>query len=227
MDNLLGHAGKTGAELCTEFREHLDTMGIEIIKEEVQNVAVSGGGFIVDGEEFTHLILATGTLPKKLDIPGALYYLEPEHIVRGEDLLIIGSGDLAFDNAVRAAASGVFVTVLRRKKVSANETLMGEARSLGVKEVVGEVTDLLFDGRIYCYGGIKYNKVAVFVGRTPDRTLLQDIGEVNVEPPCFSTSVKGLYIVGDAALGRFGQTALASGSGLAAAMHIMRWVKER
>lgn len=227
MDNLLGHARKTGLELCIEFIEHLKTMDVDVIHMEVRKVELAPEGFIIDGEMFTHLILATGSIPKKLDIPGALYYLEPERSVKGEELLIIGSGDLAFDNAVRASVSGISVTVLMRGEPRANESLFMEARSLGVKEIVGDEMEIGFDGEFYRFGSKKYDRVAVFIGRTPNRELTEHLGDLKVELPHFSTSIKGLYIVGDAALGTFSQTALASGSGLAAAMHIAQTVKKR
>ncbi|MGA1819915.1 MAG: NAD(P)/FAD-dependent oxidoreductase [Thermoplasmatota archaeon] len=227
VDNLLGHAGKSGPEICKEFRDHLDIMGVQVVKKDISKIERSSIGFTIDGEKFTHLVLATGSVPRRLDLPGALFHLEPEHLQKGGRLLIVGGGDLAFDNALRAAASGMLVTVLIRDRPSANETLLNEARSMGVNEAEGDALEIVPRGESFLFRNRTYDNVAVFIGRTPNRTLIDHLGDLPAEPPFFTTSIKGLYIVGDAALGTLSQTALASGSGIAAAMHIARAVRGR
>ncbi|MGA1793037.1 MAG: NAD(P)/FAD-dependent oxidoreductase [Thermoplasmatota archaeon] len=227
VDNLIGHVGRSGPDICSDLREHLKVMGVEVVRKDISKVKSTPDGFIIDGEEFTYLVLATGSNPKTLDIPGAFYHLEPEHLEKGKHLLIVGGGDLAFDNALRAAASGMSVTILIRDRPTANETLLKEARSTGVKEMVGDPSDIVPQEGSYLLENKLYDTVAIFIGRTPNRALIDHIGDLDIELPHFSTSIKGLYIVGDAALGTLSQTALASGSGIAAAMHIARTVRDR
>ena len=202
-------------------------MGVEVVRKDISKVERTPGGFTIDGAEFTHLVLATGSVPKTLDIPGAVYHLEPGDLEEGKNLLIVGGGDLAFDNALRAAASGMSVTILVRDRPTANETLLKEARSIGVVEILGDASDIVPKEGSYLFGNNVYDMIAVFIGRIPNRNLIEDPGVLDVELPNFTTSIKGLYIVGDAALGTLSQTALASGSGIAAAMHIARTVRDR
>jgi len=227
VDNLLGHLGRSGRDVCQKFRDHLDLMGVEVIGKDIAKVRQTRSGFNIDGSEFTHLVLATGTMPKKIETPGALYFLEPEHLVKGSRLLIVGGGDLAFDNALRAAASGVSATILVRSRPTANETLLTEARSMGVREIAGEASDIVLEGGSYRFKKLTFDRTAVFIGRTPNRDLVAHFGDLEVELTNFSTPIKGLYIVGDAALGTLSQTALASGSGIAAVMDIAKMVRER
>lgn len=225
VDNLLGHKGKTGLQLSMQFNEHLKEMGVEVIHEEVKTMKEAVGGFLVNGEEYSHVVLASGSTPTEIDIPGALYFIEDPKELAGKDVLIVGGGDLAFDNAVRVTKAGARTTLLMRGVPKANPSLIAEARGLGIKEITGQASEMMFDGESYRFGYMRYNALAVFIGRKPNRKLIEGLGEVEVRLPTFSTSIKGLYVVGDAALGTLSQTALASGSGLAAAMHIAKMVR--
>ena len=72
----------------------------------------------------------------------------------------------------------------------------------------------------YTYKGSEYDHVAVFIGREPSLELVRHLDPGEARLPCGETDIEGLYIIGDAVLGRFGQATLAAGMGLAAAMHI-------
>ncbi|MGA1848157.1 MAG: NAD(P)/FAD-dependent oxidoreductase [Thermoplasmatota archaeon] len=227
VDNLLAHRGRSGKELCRLFDDHLREMGIVIEYTEVRSIEMAGARFMVNGRDFSHVILATGSSPREVDIPGVLYFIEDEKELNGKRLLILGGGDLAYDNALRAANAGGYVTIARRGEPRANSMLLEEARSAGIREIIADEGGIIFHGDHYQFGDDMYDLLAVFIGRSPNRGLISRMGPVEIDIPSFSTSVNGLYVVGDAALGTVSQTALSSGSGLAAAMHISQMVKER
>jgi thioredoxin reductase len=210
-----------------EFNEHLKEMGVKVIHEEVTSLEQTNTGFLVNGEKFSHVVLATGTIPKELNIPKALYFIDKPSALEKKDVIIIGGGDFAYDNAVRIRQAGANVTILLRGETKANLSLLEEARKLGIKEIRGDLKEMMFDGEFYRFDYVKYHTAAIFIGRESNRSLIEDLGEIKVDLPSFSTSIKGLYIVGDAALGTLSQTALASGSGLAAAMHIAQTVRSQ
>ena len=227
VDNLIGHRGKDGRRLSMELDRHLEQMGAEVVHDDVTSVEKTDDGFLVNDEAFSHVILATGSTPRRLDIPGVQYFIEEPSAMKGKELLIIGGGDLAYDNGLRARRKGANVTILTRDAPRANRSLLEEARNNGIVELTGSPDDLVPEGRVYRYGSRIFDVVAVFIGRDMNRELVKDMGSLEVNLPDFSTSIKGLYIVGDAALGTLSQTALASGSGIAAAMHIAKTVRER
>jgi thioredoxin reductase len=227
VDNLLGHQGKSGVQLSMEFSEHLRQMGVEVVHEEVKGIQVQDDGFLVNDELFSHVILATGSRPNTLKIPKALYFIENPGALKGKELLIVGGGDLAYDNALRATGNGANVTIMMRSGPKANRSLLEEVRSKGVKELTGDPKGIMYNGETYRFGYQRYDTLAIFIGRSPDLSLVEHLGDLDIEMPDFTTSIKGLYVVGDAALGTVSQTALASGSGLAAAMHIARTVRSR
>ena len=77
-------------------------------------------GFRIKGRFYSHVILATGSKPKKVKIRNARYFIESPENLEGKDVLIFGGGDLAYDNALRIRRSGARVTLVRRGPAKAN-----------------------------------------------------------------------------------------------------------
>ncbi|MEA3559763.1 MAG: NAD-binding protein, partial [Candidatus Thermoplasmatota archaeon] len=141
-------------------------------------------------------------------------------------VLVVGGGDLAFDNALGLHENRAYVTLIHRSSVKANSMLVDEVQNAGIEMIKGDPGDIdRIDGG-YRFRDIIYHTLAVFIGRSPKLDLLEGLEHFKTYLPSFRTSVKGLYVIGDAALGTLGQTALSSGSGLAAAMDIAKMVKK-
>ncbi len=230
VDNLLGRLGTAGKDLSDEMVSHALSMGIGIRNEEVVGLVRVEDGFRITtkGGEIRSdmVILATGSTPVRSDLAGIKYELERPEEMAGTRLLIIGGGDLALDNALRARGSSVNVTILHRSEIKANRGLKDEVAAAGIKLIEGKVEDLKFvDGSYVLNGERRYDHLAAFIGRSPDRSLVEKMGEVSVNHPSHSTSVKGLYLVGDAASVESSQAAYAMSSGLSAAMDIGRRLK--
>ena len=226
VDNLLGHRGKNGKVLCHAFTDHMEAFGIEIRKEKVTELDILENGFTVNGNDYSHVVLATGTYPRKLGIEGELCFIEDVSNFEGRDVLVVGGGDLAFDNALNLQESRANVTIVHRGTVKANRKLVDEVKEAGIEIIKDDPGSIAGIGDGYEFRDRTYHILAVFIGRSPKLDLLEGLEHFKSYLPSFRTSVKGLYVIGDAALGTLSQTALASGSGLAAAMDIGRMVKE-
>ena len=150
--------------------------------------------------------------------------MEDGDIHSGDALLILGGGDLALDNALRAADHGANVTILHRSSFKANRGLVEDVISAGIRFLKGDQEDVRKDqdGSFVLKGELKFDKTAIFIGRSPERCLIDGMGSVDLVYPSHSTSVKGLYLIGDAASVDHSQTAYAMYSGLACAMDIAR-----
>ncbi|MGA1821877.1 MAG: NAD(P)/FAD-dependent oxidoreductase [Thermoplasmatota archaeon] len=230
MDNLLGHRGINGSDMCSLIEDHLKGMNIEVTRSEVVNIRLENSEFLIlakgETKRFTHVILAAGSIPNRLDIPGCLYYIENPLIYNSRRILIIGGGDLAYDNALRLSNNGADVTIMVRNRSSANSGLIRKARDAGIDVISGDPEDIdLIGGKYSLPDGSSFDHCAAFIGRTPNTGLIDDLGDIGIDRLTGKTSVKGLYVIGDAALGTMSQAALASGMGLVAAMDIARLVR--
>ena len=224
VENYLGHHGLDGHSICLKFRQHLLDMGVDLRHERVGSVRRAEAGFMLNtpsgDERYSRLIVATGTTPRKVPLEGAFYFIEEASRHSGSRVLVVGGGDIALDNCIRLRRAGAHPTLLYREGIRANAMLREEMENEGIPMEKGDIHGIQKVGSGYSHKRSEYDHVAVFIGREPDLELVRhlDIGEVRL--PCGEADIEGLYIIGDAVLGRFGQATLAAGMGLAAAMHI-------
>ena len=223
VENVLGHHGLDGPSMCGMFRQHLIRMGLEVRHEEVGSIRLSGDGFQIcagSNELYQHLIIATGTVPRRIPLEGALYSIEDASVYNGSSILVVGGGDIALDNCIRLCRYGAHPTLLYREGIRANAMLREEMDTVGIPNERGDPQGIRRVGSRFVYNGSEYDHVAVFIGREPALDLIEHLDHGEARLPCGETDLDGLYIIGDAVLGRFGQATLAAGMGLAAAMHI-------
>ena len=80
VDNYLGLCGMNGFEMGMKFREHAETLGTEFVNkkvsainniEEIQKEVVCEDGSVYHAK---NIILATGAVPARLDVPGEEEY---------------------------------------------------------------------------------------------------------------------------------------------------------
>ncbi|MBI2974672.1 MAG: NAD(P)/FAD-dependent oxidoreductase, partial [Deltaproteobacteria bacterium] len=134
IENFPGFPGGiSGQRLVDNFLSHLAGAGIEIIKCEVKKVCSNEGVLTVTGGESIFqakaVIVATGLTPILLSEPPWMnvhYYPVPSEIIhKGKNVLIIGGGDAAFDEAVSFSKRAASVTIaMRSQKPSALQKLV-------------------------------------------------------------------------------------------------------
>ncbi|MFH1829823.1 MAG: NAD(P)/FAD-dependent oxidoreductase [Pseudomonadota bacterium] len=116
--------GITGLELMDRFLSQVKSCGAEIRDEEVKNVKRSECGFVITTDQgYTNtraLVVASGLVPKRLGVPGEheleghhIFYYANAHEIAHEkkDVLIIGTGDAAFDQALSFSRRAKNVTI--------------------------------------------------------------------------------------------------------------------
>jgi thioredoxin reductase (NADPH) len=249
--------GIAGGELCRLLREHVDAAGIDLVVDAVTDavpvgvgVGVSGGGggggynlrtrsgLVVKTRV---LIVATGTRPRTglisepADLVGSRVFYEPVDLpadVAGEEVLVVGGGDAAFDYALNVAGRGASVTILRRgavrclpllrERVSAREAITERAGAtvLSLEAAPGGVSARIADDR--GVEEIVAHRILVACGRIPSNDLLHSLARSGRIANHLSLD---LFSGGDVVRGPFRQAGIAVGDGLLAAMAAARYLR--
>lgn len=233
-------SGITGIELVKIFRKHLENLDIKIIKTKVLKINCKNDFFeikTINGNfYFKVVVVATGTIPKRLDIDGEknlfkkkLFYeiknLPP--LFGDENFLIVGGGDCAFDYALNLAKKGISSKILYRgKKPKCLPLLKERAKENPKIEIYPETQIFCFknDRKIKTNCRTKTKEftlqsdyVLVAIGRLPNYSILP-MQALKIEKNG-KTSIPGLYLAGDV-IGSYRQVGIAVGSALSTAMAI-------
>jgi thioredoxin reductase (NADPH) len=244
IDNLPAlEAPVSGLELAQRLTGSLLRFGIDVLEGSVTSVSLlPGGGFLSDtGDDPVRsrsVILATGTRPVDYGLAGdhppvLRSFLDLPPVLRGLRIAVIGGGEAAFDYALHASDLGAVVDVLVRGSAPVAVGVLpaeaGARPSIRIRYIT-QVVEAHAEGSITVMHLISGNErlllstdaVLAAVGR--ERSLpvvpgepMQIHGEGSVK-----TSIPGLFIAGDAALGAQGQAGSAIGQGLAAAAAVSR-----
>ena len=251
--------GVTGPELMEAMRKQSERFGTRMVTEDVDKVDLSRRPFVVTAGgvqyETRAIIVATGASARTLGITsekrlwnrgvsacatcdGAL------PIFRNKDLVVVGGGDTAMEEAnyLTRFASKVWV-VHRRDEFRASKIMIDRARknpkiALVTSTVVDEITGTeQVSGvrlRNVRTGEVLEKPVAgvfVAIGHQPNTSLFT--GQLELDPTGYIvtkgrssyTSVEGVFAAGDVQDHVYRQAITAAGSGCAAAIDTERWLE--
>lgn len=253
--------GVTGPEMMEKFREQAVNQGAQIIGADVMKVDLSQRPFKVWVDEDANelhladsIIIATGARANYLGLPseeplknrgvsacaicdGALF--------RGADVVVVGGGDTAMEEASYLTGLCNHVTLIHRRdefrasqamrqRVEANPKItilyshvVTEVLDVSAGKVTGlRVLDLKTDQeRVLSCGAL-----FVAIGHTPMTELFkgqletQPNGYLKVKPGGTATSVEGVFAAGDVADWTYRQAITAAGTGCMAALDAERWL---
>jgi thioredoxin reductase (NADPH) len=251
--------GVRGPELMETMRKQAERFGTEIVGEDVTAVDFARRPFRVNVGDVMHeaetVIMATGATAKLLGLPG-----ERELMGRGistcatcdgfffrdQDIMVVGGGDSALEEALYLARLGRRVDVVHRRDSLRASKIMQERAQANPKisfiwdTVVERIADPTV-GKVTAVGlrNLKTGEVSerkvdglfVAIGHTPNTSLLQgqvDLlpnGYVKVEPGTTRTSVPGVFAAGDVADFTWRQAITAAGTGCMAALEAERYLE--
>ncbi|MCP4677891.1 MAG: NAD(P)/FAD-dependent oxidoreductase [Deltaproteobacteria bacterium] len=249
IENYPGLAPTDGPTFAGLLQDHLDRFEITTEPGRVRAIDQTGDGFLIRGDlvdlRARAVILAVGTIPSRLDIPGAdelmgrgLYYEVRDLVARPpQTALIIGGGEAALDYSLTLARAGVSVKVIVRGE---HLRAYGRLVTLVEREPVVEIefhseprgvrrveAGIALD--VETPGGrvtrISDMVIAAIGRRSAARDLTMNL---DVDPlETVSTRLRGFYLAGDARTGSLGQAGMAVGDGLAAAMASVAFIRRR
>jgi thioredoxin reductase (NADPH) len=256
VENYPGFAdGIMGPELMEQMEKQAERFEAELLHQSATRVDLSERPFGVwagDHEYRAHtLIISTGASAKWLGVPG-------EDTLRGRgvsscatcdgfffrdrELLVVGGGDTAMEEATFLTKFASKVTIVHRRdefrashimidralndpKIEVRwnatvEEVLGEGAVTGAKlkdTVTGEVDEIATDG------------VFVAIGHTPNTTLFEgqldlDDGYIPVQEPRTLTSEPGVFAAGDVVDRIYRQAVTAAGMGCKAAIDAERFL---
>lgn len=257
IENYPGYANISGPDLAEKMFEPLENLGVEHLYGLVENIEDHGDvkKVITDDEEFETrtVIVATGSKHRLLGVPG-----EEELNSRGvsycavcdgaffrdQDLLVVGGGDSAVEEAIFLTRFAKSVTIIhRRDELRAQKVLQDRAFANEkikfiwdsvVKEIKGEnrvesvVIENVKTGQVteQAFGG-----VFIYVGLDPVSDFVQELqfrdqaGWI-VTDDHMKTSVAGVFAVGDVRQKDLRQVTTAVGDGAIAGQEAYKYITE-
>ncbi|MBQ6473103.1 MAG: thioredoxin-disulfide reductase [Victivallales bacterium] len=201
------------------------------------------------------LIVATGARPRELGLPsesalkghGVSYCTTCDGpFYRGKNVVVVGGGDTALEEARFLASLAAQVTIVhRRDEFRATPALVDSVRNLANVRIlwnktVVEIADpatakvtgvTLRDVKSEAQSDISCDAVFVAIGHQPDTGLFE--GKLPMEegyltlpwPPCTRTEIPGVFAAGDCADPRYRQAVNAAAMGCRAAMDAVEYLQ--
>ncbi len=236
--------GINGKKLCLLMKKQLKKWDIKPIMKDVKQIKIEKNNFILNIKNgkitLKAVILATGTIPRELNIPGEhkiagklLFYEIKDLLPRlkpGNICCIIGGGDAAFDYALNLVYNRVAVEIYFRSKIPTCLTILEERAKkcsdirifpcltpISIKERDGkpEIKFRSTDNKTTHVRKPDY--VLIACGRYPNKKLLP----IDFE----KRNIPGLFIAGDIRTGNFRQVGIAVGEGIYIAMNVETYLK--
>ena len=250
----------TGPELMERFQKQAERFGTRIHMENVVKVDFSSRPFLLQGESVSYrseaVIISTGASAKWLSVKGEDLYKNrgvsacatcDGAFFKKQDVLVVGGGDTAMEEATYLAKIVGHVTLLHRRDTLRASKIMQE-RVLNnpkisvmwntvVEEVVGNEKGM--SGAVV--RNVKTNDTQllnatglfVAIGHTPNTQLFQGIlethqnGYLKTHPGTTRTSIEGVFASGDVQDSVYRQAVTAAGTGCMAAIEAERWLIEQ
>ena len=259
IENYPGYETIMGPELSMKMHEPLEGLGVENAYGIVQNVTVDAAGIkqvITEDEvyEAKTVIIATGAQHRHLNVPGEEAYgargvsycaVCDGAFFRNQDILVVGGGDSAVEEALFLTRFGSSVTILhRRDALRAQKIIQERAYSnekiffiwdSAVEEVLGndmKITGVriknLKTGEITekAFGGL-----FVYIGIDPMTDTVKDLGITDeigwiITDQGMQTKVPGIFAVGDVRQKDLRQITTAVGEGALAGQGVYKYITD-
>ena len=259
IENYPGFAdGIKGMDLIAKFKKQAEKFGTEIHEfDEVKKIELSPNGISIEtnrGQYNTYtLILATGSVPKILNIPGESEFRGKGvsycatcdgPLFKNKDVAVIGGGDAAVQDALFLTRFADKVTLIhRRYELRATKILQERLRENKKIKLLLNYVPVSIEGKKIVDSIIVKNKesneekiievsgIFISVGFLPNSKFLEDLikldaaGYIKTDEQ-METSVPGIYAVGDVRAKQVRQIAVACGEGTIAAISVRDYLKE-
>jgi len=265
VDNYPGFPeGIMGPELMERMKAQATRFGTEFVMGAVEKIDLSRRPFAltITGGEATRadaLIVATGARAKWLGLPEELEFRTriggvsacatcDGFFYKGKDVLVVGGGDTAMEEASFLTKFASLVTVVHRRDALRASKIMQERAFANPKirwtwdstvekilggpgqGVTGAVLRNLKTGVAH---EVKAGGIFMAIGHEPNtgpfrgQLAMDEVGYLKTQGATSLTSVEGVFAAGDVADARYRQAVTAAGSGCMAAIDAERFLAEQ
>lgn len=258
VENYPGYALISGPELAEKMFEPLENLGVEHVFGHVQRIEDQGDFKKVITEDEVYesktVIIATGAFHRQLNVPGEAEFNSrgvsycavcDGAFFRDEDLLVVGGGDSAVEEAIFLTQFAKSVTIvhrrdqLRAQKVLQDRAFANEKISFVWDSVVEaihgderKVTGVTFKNiKTGETSQADFSGIFIYVGLDPVSEFVADLGIRDesgwiVTDDHMKTSVAGIYAIGDVRQKDLRQITTAVGDGAIAGQEAYKYITE-
>ena len=251
--------GVMGPELMDAMRKQAERFGAELVSDDVVAVDLTVSPKVVKTETDTYLakavIIASGSKYKELDVPGEKQLSGrgvswcatcDGFFFRGHDIVVIGGGDSALEEATFLTRFADSVTLVhRRDTLRASKIMQDRAMANPKIKFVWDSQVVSMEGDNGKLTGVRVKNVHtgdekvlpvsgafIAIGHSPRSELFagqlptDPDGYLLVEQPTTRTAIEGVFACGDVVDRTYRQAVTAAGTGCAAAIDAERWLAE-
>lgn len=255
IENYLGFTSVGGMDLADAMKDHVQSLGVEMIYGNAELVNKVKGGFVtvlssgssVDLIESRVVIYAAGSKPKELpslaEFPDAVSYCATcdGFFYQGEDVAVVGGGESAVEEALYLANIAKTVTLivrgesLRSTSKSAIDKLLAapnvhikfSAQVSGVERITGDSSDESVYKLILTDGSeVLVPVVFVTIGQQPVTYPVEGLVDLDAGGFIERSRLKSLIVTGDVSTPEYRQVAVAVGDGARAGMQAIKMLNE-
>ena len=259
IENYPGYANISGPELAEKMFEPLENLGVEHLFGLVEKIEDRGDfkEIITEDESFETktVIIASGANHRHLGVPGEEDYNSrgvsycavcDGAFFRDEDLLVVGGGDSAVEEAIFLTRFAKSVTIVHRRdelraqkvlqdRAFANEKIRFVWDSV-VESIHGDerkVTGVTFKNvKTGELSQAEFGGIFIYVGLDPVSEFAADLGITDeagwiLTDHQMKTSVAGIYAVGDVRQKDLRQITTAVGDGAIASQEAYKYLTEQ
>lgn len=258
IENYPGYEHISGPELSMKMYEPLEKFNVEHIYGIVQSIENDGliKRVVTEDETFEAktVILATGAKYRLLDVPGEEEYTSrgvsycavcDGAFFRNQDLLVVGGGDSAVEEAIYLTQFAKSVTIIhRRDELRAQKILQDRAfANEKIKFIWDSVVKEIKGGDVKVSGvtveNVKTGEISnhefggifIYVGMNPVSNMVTGLGITDeagwiLTNNKMETSQSGIYAIGDVRQKDLRQIATAVGEGAIAGQGVYHYITE-
>jgi len=250
--------GIMGPQLMDDMRKQAQRFGAETKFEMVKKADFSKRPFTIEGDSETYtadsVIISTGASARLLGMESEMRLMGKGvsacatcdgFFYKEKDIVVIGGGDSAMEEAIFLTKFGKKVTVVhRRDEFRASKIMVNKAKenpkiefalskvpeeivgdefvtALKLKDTkTGEITEIPADGIFMAIGHIPNTKI--FEGQID----VDEGGYIKTIPGSTKTNIEGVFACGDVQDKIYRQAVTAAGSGCMAALDSERWLEQ-